>query len=89
MVGDKESSEYTIGKVPLPLAVTVLVGEILKLANRLLPAKQCALLQTLPMLVHHSVSQLDPTLRSRSNVMITNLHNQINKTHTRGVTEER
>ncbi|KAL6058320.1 Cytosolic regulator of adenylyl cyclase [Balamuthia mandrillaris] len=62
------------GKV-IAIKATILLGELLHMSNTLLPAKQCARLQTLPSLVSHAVSfTVHPRLRCRASAMVANLH---------------
>lgn len=54
---------------------TALVGELLHLANTLLPPSQCARLQTLSSLVKSAVTfSDDPRMRSLSGTLVSNLH---------------
>eukprot|EP00004_Rigifila_ramosa_P013527 TRINITY_DN3004_c0_g1_i1.p1 TRINITY_DN3004_c0_g1~~TRINITY_DN3004_c0_g1_i1.p1 ORF type:complete len:1085 (-),score=258.97 TRINITY_DN3004_c0_g1_i1:103-3207(-) len=70
-----------LGKGPdkyLSSRSTTLLGEILYLANTLLPPAVCARMQTLPTLVNDaaffSLDPADRSLRSRASTMLNNLH---------------
>lgn len=57
--------------------VTILLGELLHMANRILPSALCAQLQTLPSLVSSAalfVNRDDRGMRSRANTLLSNLH---------------
>ena len=61
----------------LAVEVTILLGELLHMANRILPHNQCAQLQTLPSLVATAAefrNYDDPFERSRANTLLSNLH---------------
>eukprot|EP00008_Paramoeba_atlantica_P014423 CAMPEP_0201497148 /NCGR_PEP_ID=MMETSP0151_2-20130828/63951_1 /ASSEMBLY_ACC=CAM_ASM_000257 /TAXON_ID=200890 /ORGANISM="Paramoeba atlantica, Strain 621/1 / CCAP 1560/9" /LENGTH=173 /DNA_ID=CAMNT_0047887571 /DNA_START=41 /DNA_END=559 /DNA_ORIENTATION=- len=59
----------------LAVEATLLIGKVLSLSNTLLPATQCARLQTLEELVKRALKfKGDPQRRSRASTMITNLH---------------
>ncbi|KNC51424.1 pianissimo A [Thecamonas trahens ATCC 50062] len=61
----------------LAVQVTILLGELLHMANKILPHGQCAQLQTLPSLVATAAefrNQDDPFERSRANTLLSSLH---------------